>query len=207
MAHHHACKSRALQHALQPANSREVQMVRRFVQQQDIRPLHQRFRNRQSFFPAARKLRRQRIQSGKTRPPKRLREFRSVFLFRYARSFQCALNHAAHRHARRKLGYLRHAAHPRPLAYGDNPAIRFHAAVEHLDQRGFAGPIGSNNTDPFPFRNGEGKVLEKRCASVSFGKSLCANQRCQFCRLLLLCRSSSITAAAPLKILGAIRGR
>src|SRR3981081_4006998 len=45
MTHDHTCEWRFIEHCLEPLDSGEIQMVGRFIEQQDIGSLHQRFDN------------------------------------------------------------------------------------------------------------------------------------------------------------------
>jgi hypothetical protein len=52
VAHNHAGEGCSRQQGFQPLDSRQVEMIRRFIQQQDVWSLNQRLDDREPFLPA-----------------------------------------------------------------------------------------------------------------------------------------------------------
>ena len=99
VAHHHAGKSAILQHAFEPLNSREIEMVRRLVQQQNVGRLHEFFYNREPLTPPSGHARRIRIQIGESRATKDFGRARGAIAFRYTRAFERPRHNRANRGA------------------------------------------------------------------------------------------------------------
>ena len=88
MAHHHAGKRFRAQQLFQPLNAFKIKMVRRLVQQQHVRLLHQRFGNRQALAPPAGKRRRLRIKVFKAGAAQRFKQSSGALRFRNRAALQ-----------------------------------------------------------------------------------------------------------------------
>ncbi len=75
---HHTSESDLLQHFFEPLNAGEVQMIRRFIEQQNVRTLHQRLNNRQPLLPASGERGRFRVQVCKASSSQRLGKTRAT---------------------------------------------------------------------------------------------------------------------------------
>ena len=51
---------------------------------------------------------------------------------------------------------------------GDLAFVRFDAANEDFEQRGFARTVGADQTDALAFGDGEGNIFEERREAVTF---------------------------------------
>ena len=157
-------------------------MVGRLVEQKNVRRLHQTFADRQAFAPAAGQGRGGASKIRETRAAERLGDARSRSPSGTAarsrapsiteRTFRPAQTRKS---ARRKLSRV-------PLRIATVPLIRFHAAVQNLQQRRFAGAIRPDQADAIAFGHREGDILEKRGAAVSLRQPLCTDDRSQSTR-------------------------
>ena len=157
-------------------------MIGGLVEKQNVRRLDQGFGNRQAFAPAAGERRGLHVKIRKAGAAERLGESRDALRFGNCRAFQRVLDDGANRHAGRKLRNLRDVTESRAFANRHVAAVRFDAADEHFQQRGFAGAIRADHADAIAFGDGERDILEERRDAVSLRQTLRADDRRQISR-------------------------
>ena len=173
VAHHHAGKRRIVQQRLQPGNARQIQVVRRFVQQQHIRVGNNRFRNRQPLSPASAQRRRFRLQRRKAGPPRRLVQPAIVLRIGQPGAIHCGFQHGAHCQPGRKVRLLLHIRNPRPLACRHVACIRLLLARQHRQQRGLPSSIRPNQPNAVPFRHRKSDSLKQCDCAKALRQTLC----------------------------------
>ena len=118
----------ALQHRFEPLDSRKIEVIGGFIEQQNFRLLNQSFDNGQTFLPATGQ------GSGRyrhVREPGAAADFgavRGVIRVMNAGAVQSLFNDRTHGLAWRKLGVLCDETHPRPFANRKITAVGFNAA-------------------------------------------------------------------------------
>ncbi len=178
MAHQHARKPALLQQLLQPRNPRQVQMVRRLVQQQHIRPASPSppqspaasasLRSASPPPPSSR--------GNPTRPPvSRSRPSCSA-------SGTPARSSAASSTSRtvspgRKVRLLPHIPDPRPLPHRHLARIRLLLPRQHLQQRRLPRAIRPDQPNPVPIRNRKRNLLKQRHSAKALRHALCIQNR------------------------------
>ena len=106
-------------------------MIRRFVQQQNVRPLNQCFDDCEPFLPAARQSDRLCIDVFKTRTAQSLSETRAPLRLRYCGSFHRALGNGADGFARFECRVLLDVAEADSFSGRDLPAVGVHIARQN----------------------------------------------------------------------------
>ncbi len=155
----------ALQQSFEPLDAGQIEMVRRLVQQQNVRLLRQGFGNHEAFAPATRERRGFHLEVVESHAAKRLGNPALPFRVRHAGRLQSALNGRADALARGKLRLLRNVAEAGKLADGYLTAVRRHAPDQNLQQRRFTRAIWPDQADAIAFGDGKADVLEQgRCS-------------------------------------------
>ena len=103
MADDHTGKASLLQQLFQPLDSRQIQMVCRFIEQKNIGPLHQRLHNGETLLPASGQSGGFRFEIYKTRASQRLGKPRAALRLGHCRGFQCTHDHRPYRVSRTKF--------------------------------------------------------------------------------------------------------
>ena len=127
---------RVLQQLFQPFNAGQVEMVGGLVEQQDVRLLHQRLGDGQSFSPSSGQVGSFLLEVLEAGAAERLAGARFPFRFRDLGLFKCGVNHVANGLAGRELGFLLQVAETGALAQR-----HFAAVGGHRGRRGFAGAL------------------------------------------------------------------
>ncbi len=103
----------------QPFDSREIEMICRLIQQQNVRILHQGLGNREAFAPSSRECNRFGGEIFKTRSSERVAEATFPFALGNAAPLQRCKDDIAHRIACLELRFLRDVAETGALAHGN----------------------------------------------------------------------------------------
>src|SRR5207244_9157661 len=153
----------------------DVEMVRRFVHEEDVGDGGQLAGDRQALLPAARERLHLRAPVGEAGAAERQRETaRPVVLLHGGEPRQHDVVHAA---AGREDWILRHVADTNAAADGAGPAIRLHDAGQDLQQGGLAGAVGTDETDLVALEQPERQVVEERPGPERLADGLAAEQQ------------------------------
>ncbi len=169
VADDHASERRILQHSFQPLDASEVEVVGRFVEQQNIRRLHQRLDNRQPLAPATGQRRRLGVQIGKTGASQNFCNARKPFGVGDLRAIQRFVDDRSNRFPAPEFRDLQHAADSRAFADRYFPAVRTYQSVQNREKGRFAGTVRPDDADAVAFRYREGDIFKKWSDPVSFG--------------------------------------
>src|SRR5688572_9875425 len=177
MAYHDAGELRGSQNSFKPVNAAQIQMIRGFVKQENVRLLDQSLYNRQSLPPSARQRFCLHVEICEAGAAKGRCEEGSAIRLRYPAAAKRVLSDRTHGLARREFGMLRDITAFRALPDGNVAGIRFDCAIQDLKQRGLAGAIRSNQTDEIVFSDGKRYVVEQRRRRELLAEILDVNQR------------------------------
>src|ERR1700730_14648523 len=122
------------------------------------------------------------VQIGKTGASEDFGNARESFALRNFCLIEGPFDYRSNRFARRKFRYLQHATDPRTFADRYISAVRTYSAVQNREKSRFAGTVRPDDSDAVTFRYHERDTLKKWSDPVSFGKSLCADDRWQVAR-------------------------
>ncbi len=188
VADHYAGKLRILQQCFEPLDSGQIQVVGGFVEQHNVRLLHQAFDNRQALLPSAGKRRGWQIGIRKAGAAQRFGSTEVMVGVRDAGALQRSFDD---RTASRTLGEIRNLSNgdqAGAFAYGNITTVRLDRAAKYFEQRRFSRAIRADQADAVAFGNGERNILEQRSRAEPFGQTLCINYR----RQILLVSPASI---------------
>ena len=175
----HAGKCRLRQHFFEPLDSREIQMIGGFVEQHNVRRLHQRLDNRQPLLPSTRKRRSLRFEVFEAGAAKSFGKACPTFRRVNLAPLHGIFHHGPHRRARLELGILLDVADPEPFTKRNFAAVRIFVAGQNSQQRRFAGPIGADEPNAVALSDCKRHILKERIGSKSLGNFLNVNDRRQ----------------------------
>ena len=146
----------------QPGNSREIEMVGGFVEEEDVGMLDEGFDNRQTLLPAAGEVGGLRIEIFKTGAAQGLSKARATLRAGDAATVERGLDHCANCGSRLESGILLDIGQAGALADGDFAGVGVNLTGKNSEESGFAGTVRADQADAVSFRNDEGNFLEER---------------------------------------------
>ncbi len=156
------------QHALEPLDAFQIQVIGRLIQHQHIGIKHHGFGNGKPLAPAPGEARRLIIHVhalsrgvDKSRTAQRLAQSLLAFVRGHPGGLKRRIDNLAHGDLRRKLRDLAHVADARPLAHGKLARVGVHFPGEHGKQRGFSCAIRTDQPDAVSIMNSERDVLKQ----------------------------------------------
>ena len=150
-------------------------MVRRFVEQQNVRTLHQRLDNRQTLLPSAGQRRRFHVEVFEAGAAKSFGKASSALRGVNFAALHRLFNHGPHGRARLEFGILLDVADSEPFSERDFARIRILTAGQNSQQRGFAGTVWTDEPDAVALGDGKRHVLKERVRSKGLRNSLNIN--------------------------------
>ncbi len=154
-------------------------MVRRLIQQQNVRRLHQRLDDRQALLPPPGKSCGFGVEVFETGAAQGFRKARPALGGVNCAPLHGIFSHGPHRGSGLKFGILLHVADPEPLSESHFPAVRIFGAGQNSQQGRFAGTIRANQSDPVAIGDRKRHVLKERIRSKGLRNFLNINDRRQ----------------------------
>ena len=136
-------------------------MICRFIEQQNVRRLHQSLNNRETLLPASGELARLHIEILKSGAAQRLSEKSSALRLWHGRKVQSIFDHRANRIARLEFRLLLDEAEAEALANGHFSRVGAYTSCQDPHQRGFSRSIRTDEPDAVALRNRKRDILKK----------------------------------------------
>ena len=175
VADDHAGERGVEQHAFEPLDAGEVQMIRGFVEEKNVGFAHQSFGDGEAFAPATGERSGFRIEIGERGASEDFGGALQAFAFGDSLLIESFVNYRANCVAGRELGNLADEIEMRAFADGHVASIGKRDAAEDVKESGLAGAIWTNDADAIALGNSERDILKQRNDAVAFGKSLGAD--------------------------------
>ena len=164
----HTGEAGLLQHLFEPLDPRQVEMIRGFIQQQDVGRLHQRLHDREALLPASGQRGGFLLEVHEARTPQGLSKTRAPLRLGHCGAFQCSIDHRPHRVSGPEFGFLLHVTQADSFADGDFSVIRIFGARENSQKGGLARAIGTDEPNAISLGDSKGNVLKERIGSKGF---------------------------------------
>jgi hypothetical protein len=151
---------------LKPTERFEIEVVRGFVEQQQIRLLYEQSRQVRTHDPATAEFAQRPVKialaKSKARKNALRHSLRAAIGVRPGGEFH-------HRVRAHRCCFLREKTNPRPALSHHIPVIRFVVSEQKPEERGFASSVGPDKTDPVTGIHLQGGVLKKNSPAIGFG--------------------------------------
>ena len=176
VADHQGGECGTAEEILQPLDAGQIQVVGRFVEEQQIGRSDQGLGNGEALLPAPGECRGRVIEVLEARAAQHLGLAAVPFRGGCRGAIQRLPDQRAHRLVRGELALLRNVADPNLFPYRNLTRVRLLAAGQYAEQRALAGAVGPDQPDPVSFGYRQRQIAKER-SPVRFRQALCIEQQ------------------------------